>query len=124
MYLVGEGLLEAYIEGPNSGMLKAGEIATGDIFGEISLLTGAPRNATVVSVTDAIIYEILRLDVQELLSARPQVAEQLSRVAAKRQLQNEAVRQVASKNAPQEAPAHFDLASEILAKMRVLLDYL
>ena len=124
MYLVGEGLLEAYVEGPDGGMLKTGEIATGDIFGEISLLTGAPRNATVVSVTDAIIYEILRLDIQELLSARPQVAEQLSHIAAKRQLHNETIRQAAAKNAPQTAPAHFDLASEILAKMRVVLDYL
>jgi CRP-like cAMP-binding protein len=105
-------------------MLLAGEIATGDVFGEISLLTGAARNATVVSVTDAIIYEISRQDIQELLNARPQVAEHLSHIAAKRQLKDEELRQAASKNLPQPDNSHHDLASNILAKMKVLLDYL
>ena len=124
MFLVGEGLLEAFIEGPNGSMLRAGEIATGDVFGEISLLTGEPRNATVVSVTDAIIYEISREDIQELLSAHPQVAEQLSHIAAKRQLQNEQIRKAGSENSQEPVPAHHDLASNILTKMKVILDYL
>ena len=128
MYLVGEGLLEAYFEGPDGGpdgvMLRVGEIETGDIFGEMSLLTGAPRSSTVVSVTDAIIYEIHREDIQELLSARPEVAEHLSHIAAKRQLKNEESRQKAATNSAEHAPEQPDLASEILAKMRVLLDYL
>lgn len=124
MFLVEEGLLEAFIQGPEKQMLKAGEIVTGDVFGEISLLTGAPRNATVVTVTEAIVYEIMREDIQELLSARPQVAEHLSHVAAKRQLKDEEIRQTASKNIQPPPPAQHDLASEILAKMRVILDYL
>jgi small-conductance mechanosensitive channel len=124
MFLVGEGLLEVFIEGPGKEMLKAGEIATGDVFGEISLLTGAPRNATVVTVTEAIVYEIMREDIQELLGARPEVAEHLSHIAAKRQLKDEAIRQSASKDVQPPLPAQHHLASEILAKMRVLLDYL
>jgi CRP-like cAMP-binding protein len=124
MYLVGEGLLEAFIQGPDNQMLKAGEIATGDVFGEISLLTGAPRNSTVVTVTEAIVYEIMREDIQELLNARPQVAEHLSHIAAKRQLRDEELRQTASNNAQPPPQAQHHLASEILGKMRVILDYL
>ncbi len=124
MFLVGEGLLEAYIEGPDGGMLRVGGIETGDIFGEISLLTGAPRNSTVVAVTEAIIYEIHREDIEELLKARPEVAEHLSHTAAKRQLKNEKQLEAAAINSQETPPEQHDLASEILAKMRVLLDYL
>ena len=37
--------------------------AAGDIFGEISLLTGEPRTASVVSITDAYLFEIKKEDI-------------------------------------------------------------
>jgi CRP-like cAMP-binding protein len=43
------------------------QITAGEGFGEDALLTGAPRNATVVMVTDGVLMRLSRIDFDELL---------------------------------------------------------
>ncbi len=89
MYIVAEGLLYVYIDRPESeDPLKVGQIIPGEFFGEMSLLTGAPRSATVKAATEALVYEITKDTIELVLDKRPEVAESLSQVIAQRHLRN------------------------------------
>jgi small-conductance mechanosensitive channel/CRP-like cAMP-binding protein len=118
MFLVGEGLLEAIIDGVNGHPIRAGTLATGDIFGEMSLLTGDPRSATIVTATDAILYEMSRDDIHEFITGRKEIAEHVSRIAAKRRLKNE--RLELAVQSTETTPEQHALMTEILHKMRAL----
>lgn len=50
----------------------------GDVFGEISLLTGERRTADVVACTDVVVLEISKEALQPLIEATPELAHELS----------------------------------------------
>lgn len=90
LFLLNEGLLSVSVAGADGVMTQVGQIAPGHVFGEMSLLTGAPRGATVVPALDSLITEIGKDCMAQLLDNRPQLAESLSRILAERQGQNNA----------------------------------
>ena len=60
------------------------ELGPGEWLGEISLLTGAPRNATVVAVTAALLLEMDKSAFEGSLKREPEVLEQLADLMARR----------------------------------------
>ena len=87
-------------------------LTRGQYFGEMSLLTGEPRSATVVAVVDAFLFELDRPGFGELFAKHPGLASQLSTILAERRLQLEAV---ANANLP---PSDHPEANRILARLR------
>lgn len=67
----------------------ANKLRFGDFFGELSLLTGAPRGATVVAETDVRVIEINKAAIGPVLESNPAIAESLSSHLADRQMANE-----------------------------------
>lgn len=63
------------------------------LFGEMSLLTGAPRSATVIATSDVECFRLDKAAVQELLDARPALAQQLADLLARRQVELDAARE-------------------------------
>ena len=59
-------------------------MSPGDYFGEMSLITGAARSATVISKTDTLIYEIKKSSLEPLLEAYPYLPESIAKTVAKR----------------------------------------
>jgi small-conductance mechanosensitive channel/CRP-like cAMP-binding protein len=59
-------------------------------FGEMGLLLGAPRRATVLAAGDVLCYRLDKQAFDTVLSARPELAVELSRALAQRQAQNDA----------------------------------
>jgi small-conductance mechanosensitive channel/CRP-like cAMP-binding protein len=59
-------------------------LGAGDYFGEMSLLTGEPRSATVTARTPCEVYVLGRDELAPILAGDPTVAETLSRVLAER----------------------------------------
>lgn len=59
-------------------------LGEGDYFGEMSLLTGEPRSASVVAEGPCETYVLARADLAPILESDPAVAETLSRVLAER----------------------------------------
>jgi potassium-dependent mechanosensitive channel len=90
-------------------------LAPGDFFGEMSLLTGEPRSATVVAVTEATIYEIRKDDMAALLDRNPGAAEVLSEAAAERRVLSSAAVLKATPQALEAEKA--TIAGQILARM-------
>ncbi len=72
------------------GALKTtlGVLGTGDIVGEMALLTGAPRNATVTAVTPVVIGRITRNSFARLMQEHPKFKSQIWDEVARRQFDN------------------------------------
>ena len=58
MFILMEGLLTVYINIPEKGETRVAIIGPGNFFGEMSLLTGEPRSATIKADTAVNVYEI------------------------------------------------------------------
>ncbi|MGE5294818.1 MAG: cyclic nucleotide-binding domain-containing protein [Solirubrobacterales bacterium] len=66
------------------------DLQTGTVFGEMSLLTGLPRSATMTATTDCELLEFDRDDFTQLLGLREEIPRILSDLAATRTAQNAA----------------------------------
>lgn len=89
LFLIVEGHLAALFapkgQRPDDEPLEAGRLGPGDCFGEMALLTGAVRSATVVARTPGLAYEVAKPDIAPILKARPEIAAQLGLLLAHRQ---------------------------------------
>lgn len=101
LFVLVEGVLEVYTRADTGAEEHVGRIQPGQAFGEMSLLTGSPRIATVRCVTDAYALEIRREELEPILRARPTIADALGRTMARRQMLNE--RSSGSAQAPSES---------------------
>jgi CRP-like cAMP-binding protein len=82
-------------------------IEPGGYFGEMSLLTGEPRTATVVARGDTHVIELDADLFRRLAAADPQAIEQIGIAAATRRIELEQVRSAAQGPAVVDAPATF-----------------
>ena len=86
LYVIAEGSLDVLVPSGDRDAHRIATLGPGDFFGEMSLLTGEPRKATIRTGTSAVLYELPREAVARLSDARPQVAETLSRCVATRMI--------------------------------------
>ncbi|MBX9732193.1 MAG: mechanosensitive ion channel family protein [Sphingomonas sp.] len=114
MFVMSEGLVSVRIPQGDSE-LDVAAFSPGDFFGEMSLLTGEPRSATIVAVTDTVAYEIDKTDIEHLLETCPSAAETLSMAAAERRLSSDKAR--SSKPPEQIEAERTSMAGKILAGM-------
>jgi small-conductance mechanosensitive channel len=117
LYLVKEGLMEVRIDTGSGEETAIARLQAGQFFGEMSLLTGAPRTATVRAVTESTVIEVTKTAIEPILTARAELLETMSAVLAERQMQN----QRAGKTA--KAPVEIEeegrnLARHLLGRMR------
>lgn len=85
MFLISEGVLIVRTRTESGDDSEVSRLGPGDYFGEMSLLTGAPRSANVVSLTDGWVHELAKDDLAPIMNARPVLAHELGRVLAARQ---------------------------------------
>src|SRR6266705_143755 len=71
--------------------IRVGGLRPGDCFGEMSLLTGERRSATVRAEGDCYVIEISKPVMAEVLRDSPQCLEQLSELLARRKMENEGI---------------------------------
>lgn len=83
MYVLASGTAQVIVE-RDGRVSDLGLLGSGDCFGEISLLTGKPRTATVTAKTDCDIVEIDHTAMRDLLKQDPRLAEQLSETLSAR----------------------------------------
>ncbi|QEQ00246.1 mechanosensitive ion channel [Thermosynechococcus sp. QKsg1] len=81
-YIVLEGSVEVRSEHLNQILATLYE---GEFFGEIAVLTGMPRSATVRALEETVLFVVHRSAVQRLLQAQPQLAEDIAHELAARQ---------------------------------------
>ena len=112
LYVLAEGILDVRIDRDDGDPLLD-RIAPAEVFGEISLLTGRQRSATVTAALDAVVYEIHREDLNPILRNRPAIAEGLAAVMAEHQARTASL----PREPEQVAAASRD---DLLARLRLL----
>ncbi|GMV39123.1 MAG: hypothetical protein AMXMBFR64_08390 [Myxococcales bacterium] len=91
LYLLRHG--EVSVRVTQDGIEKeVNHLGPGDFFGEMSLMTGERRLATVVALTDVECYRLDRHVFEQIIHNRPQLAEEVGNVLAERRLKLVAVR--------------------------------
>lgn len=92
LYVVvsGECAVRVQVEGQERDVATVGP---GEFFGEMSLLTGAPRSATVIAITEVMCWRLEREAFRQLLARRPAFAEDVADVIAIRQGELDDVRE-------------------------------
>ncbi|MFO1323987.1 MAG: patatin-like phospholipase family protein [Burkholderiales bacterium] len=79
MYLVLSGRLRAYVNDENGTPRAVREMGRGQIVGEMSVITGEPRLATVVTVRDSVLVRLAKADFNRLLATSPRLSVVLTR---------------------------------------------
>jgi small-conductance mechanosensitive channel/CRP-like cAMP-binding protein len=101
MFVVVEGTLGVRVRGADGTSREVAHLQPGAFFGEMSVLTGEKRSATVHAVSEVVLYEFTKQTIASLLDSNPGIAAILSRTVAERQLRNSA----AAAQLPPEARA-------------------
>jgi small-conductance mechanosensitive channel/CRP-like cAMP-binding protein len=70
--------------GPGSSAVEIAQLGAGDFFGEMSLLTGAPRSATVTAEGGCEVLVVEREDLAPLLQGDPELVAMLGKALAER----------------------------------------
>jgi small-conductance mechanosensitive channel/CRP-like cAMP-binding protein len=116
LYLCVHGLLA--VTHTRTGSTEVKEIARfgpGGVFGELSLMTGAPRTATVTTVEPCELLKIGKGAVAAVLATEPALAERLSARLAERQAALDAL----AAAAPSEAPVTMEeRKGQLLSRIR------
>ncbi|MGH8691245.1 MAG: cyclic nucleotide-binding domain-containing protein [Burkholderiales bacterium] len=102
LYILAYGEAEVLFEPPGGMPRVIGAVRAGEVFGEMALITGDARSATVIAKTDVECYRLDRASFQELLLGRPETAAEIKRVMGARRSDLDEARQ-AFADAPAEA---------------------
>ena len=115
MFVLAAGVAEVRVADAAGKPRRARVLGAGDSFGEMSLLTGAERSADVVAVSPLVLFEVAGEVLAPLLTARPALADALSRNAAAHLEADARLRD------PADAPATaLSRPAQIAARMRQL----
>jgi len=87
-YVLVEGTVHGSIANSDTGRPIEFDLQPGALFGEMSLLTGLPRSATMTATTDCELLEFDRRSFAHLLSVREDIPNVLSDLAAARAAEN------------------------------------
>jgi len=85
MFIINEGKVDIKKREPNLGIdLSIASLDSGACFGEMALLTGNPRTATVMAVQATSVYVLERVDFENLLKEHPSISISLNKIVAER----------------------------------------
>src|SRR5882724_7860574 len=86
MFVIYRGNVQVRLPSRDGNPQQVAELKPGNFFGEMALLTGEPRNADVITVSEVETLEIRKGVLQQLLDNNAALAEALSRTISERQL--------------------------------------
>ena len=87
-YVVIRGRLHGRMEFKEAQQTNEFDLATGALCGEMSLVTGLPRTATITALNEVELLEISQAAFALLLALRPEIPERLAQFVAERAAQN------------------------------------
>jgi CRP-like cAMP-binding protein len=91
LYLVARGEVAVVVK-TDGGEKEVARLGRGALFGEMSVLTGEPRSATVTALGDAALLGLDREAFHRILDEGPELAQRLAEVIAGRRLMLDAAR--------------------------------
>jgi CRP-like cAMP-binding protein len=107
VFLIAEGGVRIVVVGGHGRPFDIRHLGAGDFFGEVAALSGRPRTATVIAMTDCELLEVEREALERLLDARPQARAILegARETRAESAEETAVRALPGEASPERAAA-------------------
>jgi CRP-like cAMP-binding protein len=93
LYLITKGEAEVRVSAAGNVSERLATLGTGDFFGEMGMMTGEPRTATVIALSDIECYRLDKEAFHDILKSRPEIAENISEILARRRVELEAARE-------------------------------
>jgi len=87
MFALVEGEVSVTLVDKRGDAHGVAKLSAGDFVGEMSLLTGARRRATVVAETEVVAIEITKVALEEILTRAPDLIDEFGLVLASRQVE-------------------------------------
>lgn len=100
LYLLVEGEADVWYEASDGRRTHLACLQDGTVFGEMGLLTGAPRSATVIAKSDAICYRLDKEMFETVLHKRPELASEFAHILSQRSKELAALKH--KENMPQQ----------------------
>lgn len=113
LYILVSGKADVYYEGPGGSRTLLATLSEGQVFGEMGMMTGEPRRATVTARTDVTCYRLDKEGFESVIRARPDIAEAISVVLAERRAQLEG--KAVQAHMQDGKPRHADILEKIRA---------
>ncbi len=75
LFILASGSVKAFVRNPKGTYVKVNELGEGAFFGEIAVLTGRPRTATITAATPCELLELDRATLDTITATHPRVRE-------------------------------------------------
>ncbi|TAK63176.1 mechanosensitive ion channel family protein [Methylobacter sp.] len=107
LYIIISGVADVFLELPDGGRRRIDTIHGGCFLGEMGLMTGDPRSATVIAQSEVLAYRLDKDSFQNVLDNRPELAVEISKLLASRRFSvDNAQQQLDSESAAQLMAQH------------------
>jgi len=121
LYVLAQGKVAIYGEvDANHNRPRLATLEPPAYFGEMGLLTGQARTATVIAESDVLCYRLDKSGFDAIMRARPELADGFAKVVARRQAENDATLQAADADA--RARMTVSRASDLVRRIRQFFD--
>ncbi|MBI5625973.1 MAG: mechanosensitive ion channel family protein [Nitrosomonadales bacterium] len=87
LFIIISGEAEVYLEAASGEKRILNVLSKGSFFGEMSLMTGAPRAASVIAKTDVECYRLDKDAFEEIMRERPSIADEVAHILVERRAQ-------------------------------------
>lgn len=116
LYIIINGDAEVSVEAADGKSHTLNVLSRGNVFGEMGMMTGAPRTANVIAKTDVECYRLDKAGFEDIMQARPAIAEEVTHILVSRRAELDRVLQEAGEHIkPKEAHVQH---TEILATIK------
>jgi CRP-like cAMP-binding protein len=113
LYILVGGEAEVWFEQGDARRLLT-TLPAGSVFGEMGMLTGEPRRASVTAKSDVDCYRLDKAGFEDILRSRPAIAEEMAAILAARNVQLTSAQEALGAEAHERSRQH----ASILGKMR------
>jgi hypothetical protein len=79
LFILASGSVKAFVRNPKGNYVKVNELGEGAFFGEIAVLTGKPRTATITAASACEVLELDRAALDAITATHPRVREILKK---------------------------------------------
>ncbi len=117
MFILLRGAAEVSIS-KNASTIPVATLSSGDCFGEMSLLTGEKRSATVRADGDCYVMEISKNVMGEVIRESPDCLKQLSELLAKRKMETEGILKDAAISSADQAAKQREYTATFLNRLK------
>ena len=105
MFAIVEGTVSVVVADRDGGIRHVADLTGGDVVGEMSLMTGARRSATVTATTEVVALEVTKFSLEAILTRAPELIDRFGEILTRRQSELD---QLAAETAPKD-----DVVSQI-----------